>query len=131
MGIGTGSFALVSMSTGLLGSQRPAHSAWIQVLAENGVLGVLLLATFIGSFAIIGFRKKKEKRLLFALFITIVFSGAFIAKEFRGKSLWFLAASGIVLLRPEVMLAYLNKKMKPAGEIIYQHLRDVRFGKKD
>jgi hypothetical protein len=129
MGIGTGGFAEESTNTGQLASQRPAHSAWIQVLAENGVLGALFLAVFVGSYAIVGFRKHQEGKLLFALFITLVFASAFIAKEFRGKSLWFLAAAGIVLLHPEEILAYLNQKTAFRSVNDPQKIRKVRFGR--
>jgi O-antigen ligase len=131
MGIGTGSFEEQSMNTGLLASQRPAHSAWIQVLAENGVLGAISLALFVGSYALVGFRKHREGKLLFGLFITLVFASAFVAKEFRGKSLWFLAAGGIVLLRPEEILAYINEKIASRKVNHPQHLWKVRFGRRE
>jgi hypothetical protein len=128
-GIGTGSFRAVSGETSLLSGNRPAHSAWIKTLAENGVLGVLLLAGFIGSYAIAGFRKQQERKILFGLFITFVFAAAFIAKEFRGKSLWFLAASGIVLLNAEAALDYIGRKFRERDIDPRARLREVRFGK--
>jgi len=130
MGIGTGSFEEESTSTGLLRTHRPAHSAWIQVLAENGILGILFLALFVGSYALVGFRKHQEGKLLFALFITFVLASAFVVKEFRGKSLWFLAAAGIVLLRPEVIRAFINQKMPLRNTNAPQQIREIRFGRK-
>jgi O-antigen ligase len=130
MGIGTGSFEEETTNTGLLGTQRPPHSAWVQVLAENGVLGILFLTAFIGSFALAGFRKNAEGKLLFALFISLVLASAFIAKEFRGKSLWFLAASGIVLLQPKAILAYLNREGKQRSLRDSKQIRKVRFGRR-
>ncbi len=130
MGIGTGSFESASAQTGLLARDRPAHSAWVQVLAENGVLGILLMTLFVGSYALVGFRRHSEGKLLFALFITMILASAFIAKEFRGKSLWFLAAGGIVLLHPRAILAYFKQK-EMRSEVIYsEQLRRVRFGRR-
>jgi O-antigen ligase len=129
-GIGTGGFREEAANTNLVRGRRPAHSAWIKTLAENGVLGIILMTAFIGSYAVIGFRKRHEGKLLFGLFITILFAGAFVAKEFRGKSLWFLAAGGIVLMHPELMLHYLKKKSKPVDVDSRTRLREVRFGRR-
>ncbi len=130
LGIGTGSFREEASNTNLISGNRPAHSAWIKTLAENGVPGILLMALFIGSFAIVGLKKHQEGKLLFGLFIAIVFASAFVAKEFRGKSLWFLAASGIVLLHPEEILSYLNIKQKLSHLDYRTRLREIRFGNK-
>ena len=129
-GIGTGSFEREAERANLLASSRPAHSAWIKVLAENGVPGIVLMVLFIGSFAIVGFRRPQEGRLLFALFITLTLVSAFIAKEFRGKSLWFLVAGGIAMLHPEEMLALVHSKLKQTGFDYRQRLREVRYGRK-
>ncbi len=130
LGIGTGSFREESSSTTFISGDRPAHSAWIKTLAENGVPGIILMVAFIGAFAIEGFRKHQEGKILFGLFIAIVFASAFIAKEFRGKSLWFLAAGGIVLLHPEEMLEFLNRKLKPNDIDYRKRLREIRFGRR-
>jgi hypothetical protein len=128
MGIGTGSFARVVGTASLQVRNRPAHSGWIKTLAENGVPGVLLMTAFIASFTVTGFRKRRQGLLLFGLFITVVLALAFIAKEFQGKSLWFLTASGIALLHPEEMLAFTQRKVKETDIDVRQRLREVRYG---
>jgi O-antigen ligase len=129
-GIGTGSFREEAVSTNLFSHDKPAHSAWVKTLAENGVPGILLLSFFIISFAIVGMQKQHEGKLLFGLFLALVFASAFVAKEFRGKSLWFLAASGIVLLHPREILTYLQQQTAKPGAALRQQLREVRFGKR-
>jgi hypothetical protein len=112
LGIGTGSFRDQVAETSYLQSNRPAHSAWIKTLAENGVPGILLMAFFIGSFALAGFHKHQDGLLLFGVFITLTLASAFVAKEFQGKSLWFLVASGIAVLHAQQMQEYISRKMK-------------------
>jgi O-antigen ligase len=128
MGIGTGSFNKIVGSASLQVRNRPAHSGWIKTLAENGIPGVLLMAAFIASFAVAGFRRRRQGLFLFGLFITLVLGFAFIAKEFQGKSLWFLTASGIALLHPEEMQSFLQRKAKEVDIDIRQRLREVRYG---
>ncbi len=130
MGIGTGSFQDASIKTGLVDIQRPAHSSWVQVLAENGVLGILFFTLFVASFAMVGLRKRSEGILLFAVFISLSLAIAFVAKEFRGKSLWFLVASGIVLLRPRLILEYLEQEGLRKSISFSKQIRRVRFGQK-
>jgi O-antigen ligase len=132
LGIGTGSFREESNATSYITGNRPAHSAWIKTIAENGVPGFLLMAMFIASFAVEGFRRRHERdgTFLFGVFITILFASAFVAKEFRGKSLWFLAAAGIVLLHPESTLAYLKEKTRSAYQENRSRLREIRFGRR-
>lgn len=129
MGIGTGDFEQFAAETSLLSSGRAAHSAWIKTLAENGVPGIILLTVFVLSFAIAGYRQRDNGLLLFGIFITLVFASAFVAKEFRGKSLWFLAASGIVLMHPRDMLDYIYRKVKLQAVNSRQKLREVRYGR--
>lgn len=130
MGIGTGAFAEESTNTNLLATQRPAHSAWIKVLAENGVPGIIFLSIFILSYLIVGIRKRGEGAFLLAAFITVVFASAFVAKEFRGKSLWFLGAAGIAMLHPDEMLIFVQQKLKIASIDYRQQLRKARYGGK-
>ncbi len=130
MGIGTGDFEQYASQTSLLSSGRAAHSAWIKTLAENGAPGVILLTVFVLSFAIAGYRQRENGMLLFGIFITLVFASAFVAKEFRGKSLWFLAASGIVLMHPRDMLDFIYRKVKLQAVSSRQKLREVRYGRR-
>jgi hypothetical protein len=130
LGIGTGSFRQEVADTAFLHRNRPAHSAWIKTLAENGVPGILLMTFFIGSFALAGFKKQQQGLLLFGCFITLTLASAFVAKEFQGKSLWFLVASGIAILHSEQMLELLNRKLKRYSIDHRQRLREIRYGRK-
>lgn len=128
MGIGTGDFERAVGEASLTYSGRAAHSAWIKTLVENGVPGIILLTALVASFAVVGYRQRGQGILLFGLFITIVFASAFVAKEFRGKSLWFLAASGIALMHPRDMLDFFYRKVKLQAVDTRRKLREVRYG---
>jgi hypothetical protein len=130
MGIGTGGFRDQVAETAFLQSNRPAHSAWIKTLAENGVLGILLMSFFIGSFALMGMQKNKQGLMLFGVFITLTLATAFVAKEFQGKSLWFLVASGIAVLNADQMLVHLGRKLKKHDIDHRQRLMEIRYGRK-
>ncbi len=123
LGVGTGGFAKTYASLGSLGGQltyrlvgeeRQAHSGWIKILAENGILGILLLSSYVLSFSVVGWRKSKDKTdhnlLLLGFLVTAVLSVAFISTEFQGKGLWFLAAAAMTLFHREE---------------IFKHLRDL------
>jgi len=43
-----------------------AHSAWIKILAENGVFGILLFGGFISSFTYVGWRRRQAGFLVSA-----------------------------------------------------------------
>jgi O-antigen ligase len=130
LGVGTGNYRVEAATTGLVSENRPAHSAWIKTLAENGIPGIVLLVVFVLSFSLVGMKKHREGKLLMGLFITFVFLSAFVAKEFQGKSLWFMAAAGIVLLNPKETLMHLNKKLRPNQYDYRERLREVRLGRK-
>jgi len=114
----------------LLERRRPAHSAWIKTLAENGIPGIIFMTAFTLSFALNGLRQNREGMLLFGVFISLALITAFVAKEFRGKSLWFLTASGIALLNSRDMIAFLSRKLKPTDLDHRLRLLEIRFGKK-
>jgi hypothetical protein len=80
------------------GQQQSCHSAWMKTLAENGVPGVLLLAGYVFSFAVTGWRRQADGLLLLGALVTFCLSFAFISTEFAGKGLWLLAAGVTVLL---------------------------------
>ena len=109
LGIGTGSFRFGAGYLNILGGQsQPAHSAWIKVLAENGILGFLLLTGWVISFLIVGMRSNDDDRKAIGILTTIVLAVSFISKEFQGKDLWFLVAGTIVYLHPERYLTYME-----------------------
>jgi O-antigen ligase len=130
MGIGTGSFREESAQTSYINNNRPAHSAWIKVLVENGIPGILILSGFILSFAYNGFKKRHEGKLLLGVFIAAVFAAAFVAKEFQEKSLWFLAAMGIVILNSSEISRYITTNLKRSADYSYKRLWEVRFGRR-
>jgi O-antigen ligase len=104
LGYGTGSFQKESGHTEFLLGGRPAHSAWVKTLAENGLPGVLLLMAYIASFAIVGWHKRGQGLLLVGLFVTITMAVTFFSKEFEGIGIWFLAAWGMVTLHKEAIV---------------------------
>ncbi len=108
-GVGTGGFPSTWASLGSFGGRLSspavgheivAHSAWIKVLAENGVIGILLLISYVFSFAVAGWRKAKQDRtlLVLGLLVTVIFITAFISMEFNQRGTWFLAAGVMSLL---------------------------------
>jgi O-antigen ligase len=109
LGIGTGGFANAWMDTNLQQRERlsgfrqgvytPAHSGWIKVLTENGLPGILIFAGFLLSFAVTGWRRGREGAFFLGLLVTVSLSVAFLADEFQGKGLWFLAAAVMTVLR--------------------------------
>jgi O-antigen ligase len=107
LGIGTGGFANAwvnlrqreGLSVFREGVYTPAHSGWIKILTENGVPGVLFFSAFVFSFAGIGWRRRREGLFLLGLLVTLSLSVAFLADEFQGKGLWFLAAAVMTVMR--------------------------------
>jgi O-antigen ligase len=107
-GIGTGGFApawaglinRAGLSGFGQGSEVSAHSGWAKTLAENGFLGIALLAAFVLSFAFVGWHRGRSTRLLIGGLVTAVLSLGFSVTEFQGKGLWFLAAGVMSLPRP-------------------------------
>jgi O-Antigen ligase len=105
-GVGTGAFppawARLAEGEGISdfrrGLKTDAHSAWIKILAENGVIGILLFSSYVLSFAVVGWRKRRQPLFLLGLMATGALGVAFISTEFQGKGLWFLAAGVTVLL---------------------------------
>jgi O-antigen ligase len=107
-GVGTGGFGvswadlgshegLSSVGVGR-GSVRPAHSGWAQVLAENGVPGILLLGAYVLSFAVSGWRSRDPDLVRLGLLVTAALAVGWVSGDFRPKALWFLAAGATVLL---------------------------------
>lgn len=110
LGVGTGGFSDAWADLGDLGGrltferageETQAHSAWVKTLAENGVPGIVLLAAFVASFTLVGWRRSKRNpnlRLL-GLLVTAALSVAFVSAQFQGKGVWFLAAAAMTLFR--------------------------------
>ncbi len=103
VGTGTGSFNMEFRNMNIpelsfSGMDRNAHSGWLKVLVENGVIGFILLTGFVVSFSIVGWKKRQAGLLPFGLWISLILSSNYVSREFQAKGPWLLVASGIVLL---------------------------------
>jgi O-antigen ligase len=106
-GVGTGGFASAwaelgrreGMSGFESGARFPAHAGWIKTLAENGAPGVVLLAAFALSFAVVGLRTRSRVTRLLGIYTSAVLLTAWVSTEFQAKGLWFLAAATTACLR--------------------------------
>ena len=105
-GVGTGGFTVAwarmgfreSLSGYGYGSNREAHAGWIKILAENGFLGFIVLASFALSFTVMGWHRRGSGLFSFGLFITAVLCVAWVSTEFASKGIWFLTAGATALL---------------------------------
>lgn len=108
-GIGTGGFprawAALGHREGLAdfktGKEMAAHSAWIKLMAESGLPGLLLMTVFVGSFGVSGWRRRRWRTLVLGSMVAATMVLGFLSTEFQSKSLWFLAAGAMVLLAPQ------------------------------
>jgi O-antigen ligase len=107
LGMGTGGFASrwsrlqdgSGISSFGYGREMQAHSAWMKTLAENGLPGFLLLAAFVLSFAVSGWKNRARGLLAPGLLVSAVLALALVSTEFQSKGLWLLCAGGVTLLR--------------------------------
>ncbi len=107
LGVGTGGVAIrwgeldraPELSSFRRGRQMQAHSAWTKTLAENGVVGLALLAAYVLSFAVTGAGRSNRAARAFGLLAAAVLAVAFLSTEFQAKGLWLLAAGVTVLLQ--------------------------------
>ena len=105
-GVGTGGFAAAwaelrnreGLSRFEEGAKFQAHAGWIKTLAENGAPGIVLLASFVISFAIAGLRADQPHLRLIGFLASAVLGSAWISMEFQSKGLWLLAAGTMALL---------------------------------
>ncbi|HYI96619.1 MAG TPA: O-antigen ligase family protein [Bryobacteraceae bacterium] len=102
LGVGTGGFGrALSRRTDddlvISGTELGAHSAWVQALVENGIFGFLVIAAYVLSFAVAGFRSGVPGYFSLGLMVTLVLGGAFFSRSFHSKGLW-LASAGYVAL---------------------------------
>lgn len=124
LGVGTGGFERAWADLGMVdgisgtygvGEEKAAHSGWIRTLSENGLPGILLLVAYVLSFALVGWRKRKEGLFGLGLLVTSALAVAFLSNEFQDKALWFLCAGVTFLLHRENILAKLpgNSRASP------------------
>jgi hypothetical protein len=106
MGAGTGAFprrwaelgVRKDISSFKRGVPMSAHAGWVKTLAENGIPGMILLITFVSSFAVAGWRGRGWHLRVLGVTVTSVIGVGLLSTEFQSKSLWFLAAGATVLL---------------------------------
>jgi hypothetical protein len=105
-GVGTGGFASAwaelrhrdGLSSFKENIKFQAHAGWIKILAENGAPGILLLGSFVISFAVTGRRAPQRQLRLIGYLTTGVLACAWISLEFQSKGLWLLAAGASTLI---------------------------------
>jgi len=116
LGVGTGGFgsawANLGRREGLSGFARgveiPSHSAWMKILAENGIPGIILLVSYVFSYAVVGWRSGDRQLLFLGSLVTVTFCVAWISTEFSSKGLWFLAAGATTMLHRRRIAALLR-----------------------
>jgi O-antigen ligase len=109
MGVGTGAFPdawsqleqFDNATRFAEGSHTNAHSAWIMVLAENGLPGIIMFLLYVGSFAVVGMNRRDPTLVRLGLFTSVVLAAAFGTTEFQSKALWFVAAAATTLLHQQ------------------------------
>jgi hypothetical protein len=104
MGIGTGAFRARSAGfydpalERFYSRGKAAHSGWVQILAENGVIGAGVLIVYVTSFTWSGFLRRRYHGLLAAGFIV---SGSIairlVAVDFSALGTWWLVGGAIFL----------------------------------
>lgn len=106
LGVGTGGFPHAwahlrdrrGLSDFVKGREFNCHSGWMKALTENGIPGFILFASYVGSFAIVGWNRRGNGLFKLGLLATCILSLAFIATEFQVKGTWFFASAITVLL---------------------------------
>lgn len=117
LGVGTGGFRIYfpEYDEPFLtsdGQGTAAHSAWVKTLAENGVPGILLMAAYVLSFTVTGWRKKSRELIQLGIFVSVVLSISFITAEFQGKGLWWLAAGVTVIMHRDKIIRILSSNAR-------------------
>jgi O-antigen ligase/polysaccharide polymerase Wzy-like membrane protein len=123
IGVGTGGFIsaweaspdVYRVSGARTASGKLSHTAWIKVLAENGIIGGLLFAGYVCSFAVLGWRSHEPRIRALGLLTTFALGSAFLSTEFQGKGTWFLAAGAFVLLHPQLVATYSRADQRVAS----------------
>jgi hypothetical protein len=127
LGVGTGGFVenmarFYDPDVKFWGRGRSAESAWVAVLAENGVFGIAVLLAYVASFAWTGFQRRSAE--LFAVGITASATLAlrFLSAEFEFLGIWWLAAGCVFLLyKPSVSSQDLHPRVarQPPGPPVF------------
>lgn len=123
LGVGTGAFEntwaeMEQPETSMqwqAGKFIPPHSAWVMILAENGLPGILLLGGYVVSFALVSLKRREPYLRRIGLFTTVLLAIAFVTQEFQGKVLWFAAAGATTLLHQRAWRRAARRVPVPAG----------------
>lgn len=118
LGVGTGGFGpafsqLNMPDISFRNEEKGSHSAWVKVAVENGVVGLVLLLAYVGSFFVMGIESRRPGGVQLGLLVTLVLFSAFFSREFQSKGLWLLAAGCTALYgakaprlyRPDILVA--------------------------
>jgi len=107
-GVGTGGFETTWATLGSVDGQRTfmrsgqrfaAHAGWMRMLAENGFIGFGILAAFVGSFAVAGFRRGGPTARNLGLLAAAGLGLSLVSTEYHLKGLFYLAAGVAAALR--------------------------------
>ena len=91
------------------GIEKGAHATWIQVLAENGIPGFVLLGAYVVAFAFVGWHRLDSNVRSLAFLTTVVLGVALCATEIQKSiGLCFLAAGVMSILYREKLAAHLR-----------------------
>jgi O-antigen ligase len=110
LGVGTGGFDVAYSQLDIeglafAGLHKQAHSAWVKILAENGIPGIVLLMIFVGSFARAALKTRVRELRGLGFLTTMTLSVAFLSTEFQSKDLWLFAMSVIAVFQDKRRLA--------------------------
>jgi O-antigen ligase len=104
LGIGTGGFASEFANLhndDFEGRSVGAHSAWVRTLAENGILGLVLVTMYVLSFAAANGKHRPRELRSLGILVSMILASAFLSREFHSKGLWFVAAVYAAMSSPE------------------------------
>lgn len=113
MGIGTGAFQHANAETALTTKGLAAHSGWIKTMAENGVVGLGLLVSFVAAFAFGRPHSPDVSRALGPL-VAFTMSVLLITTEFQSKALWLFVGGAIVLLQGDMQKPAVRNLFRPS-----------------
>jgi hypothetical protein len=106
LGVGTGGFNSAWREVGPHEGVRvpsfyhrlQAHAVWVKLMAENGIPGLIVAGSFVLSFAVTGWRRRRRSAQLIGLLTSAAMGVSFVSTEYQNKGIWLLAAGAIALL---------------------------------
>lgn len=105
IGVGSGNFAFAIEA--IHGSARSAHNAYLNILTENGLVGLILFLACFAVALVPNLSKQSDIRSFSLILILSLAVGIFVLSWEREKSLWFvlglLATYRAPVIRPMVL----------------------------